>query len=76
MTMGRPDRCHEKSGVIQQLGTPEEVYEAPVNLFVASFIGSPSMNFMPVTLEGEQLRLAGGGSLPLDSGLSTRGQRA
>lgn len=60
-----------KSGVIQQVGTPEEVYEAPVNLFVASFIGSPSMNFLPVTLEGEQLRLAGGDSLPLDSGLST-----
>jgi multiple sugar transport system ATP-binding protein len=43
-------------GVIQQVGTPQELYEQPRNLFVAGFIGSPSMNFLPVTLEGDQLR--------------------
>jgi multiple sugar transport system ATP-binding protein len=34
-------------GEIQQVGTPQELYEYPANLFVAGFIGSPSMNFMP-----------------------------
>ena len=33
-----------KEGVIQQVGTPQEIYAAPVNLFVASFIGTPQMN--------------------------------
>ena len=41
-----------KDGVIQQFGTPEELYRRPANLFVAGFIGSPSMNFIPVTLRG------------------------
>ncbi|TJZ65171.1 ABC transporter ATP-binding protein [Chitiniphilus eburneus] len=35
-----------KDGVIQQFGSPEEIYERPANLFVAGFIGSPSMNFI------------------------------
>src|SRR5919205_2918132 len=38
-----------RGGVIQQVGAPEELYERPVNLFVAGFIGSPSMNFVPGT---------------------------
>jgi multiple sugar transport system ATP-binding protein len=37
-------------GVIQQVGTPAELYERPINLFVAGFIGSPSMNFFPAQL--------------------------
>lgn len=37
-------------GVAQQIGTPEELYERPANLFVAGFIGSPPMNFFPATL--------------------------
>lgn len=40
-----------KDGVIQQLGTPQEIYQQPNNLFVASFIGSPAMNFIPVTVQ-------------------------
>jgi multiple sugar transport system ATP-binding protein len=36
-----------RAGVLQQVGSPEELYERPRNLFVAGFIGSPSMNFMP-----------------------------
>jgi len=39
-----------KDGVIQQFGTPEDLYQRPANLFVAAFIGSPSMNFIPVVL--------------------------
>src|SRR5699024_10339080 len=38
-----------KDGFIQQIGTPVEVYEKPENVFVASFIGSPAMNFFNVT---------------------------
>ena len=38
-------------GVIQQVGTPDEIYERPANLFVADFIGSPPMNLLPATLE-------------------------
>src|ERR1051325_5421807 len=39
-----------RPGVLRQLGTPAELYEQPVNLFVAGFIGSPAMNFMPAEL--------------------------
>ncbi len=45
-----------RTGVIQQVGTPQELYEQPLNLFVAGFIGSPAMNFLPGTLENGQLR--------------------
>jgi len=46
MTMG--DRIAVlNGGIIQQLGTPQELYEHPSNLFVAGFIGSPAMNFFP-----------------------------
>src|ERR1700742_948070 len=38
------------SGVAQQIGTPEELYEHPANLFVAGFIGSPAVNFFPATV--------------------------
>ncbi|OBJ56539.1 ABC transporter ATP-binding protein, partial [Mycobacterium sp. 1423905.2] len=37
-------------GVAQQIGTPQELYEHPANLFVAGFIGSPAMNFFPASL--------------------------
>jgi multiple sugar transport system ATP-binding protein len=39
-----------RAGVAQQIGTPEELYETPANLFVAGFIGSPAMNFFPGAL--------------------------
>ena len=38
------------AGYIQQLGTPREIYDTPANLFVATFMGSPSMNLIPVTV--------------------------
>ncbi len=46
-----------RAGVLQQVGPPSELYGRPVNLFVAGFIGSPSMNFLPGELDGENLRL-------------------
>jgi len=46
-----------RSGVLQQVGQPMELYNEPVNLFVAGFIGSPAMNFMPATVEGETVKL-------------------
>lgn len=48
-----------KFGVIQQIGTPIEVYEKPVNLFVAGFIGSPSMNFLDAKVEEGKLLVDG-----------------
>jgi multiple sugar transport system ATP-binding protein len=49
----------QKEGVIEQIGTPDELYNHPSNLFVAGFIGSPEMNFVDCTLvkEKKELRL-------------------
>jgi multiple sugar transport system ATP-binding protein len=56
MTMG--DRVAIlRDGVLQQLGTPDEIYDTPVNTFVAAFIGSPSMNLLDARLEAEGGRL-------------------
>jgi multiple sugar transport system ATP-binding protein len=41
-----------RGGVVQQVGSPAFLYDHPANLFVAGFIGSPSMNFIPATLDG------------------------
>jgi multiple sugar transport system ATP-binding protein len=46
-----------RGGVIQQVGAPQELYEHPMNLFVAGFIGSPSMNFMPADVDGSEVKL-------------------
>jgi multiple sugar transport system ATP-binding protein len=45
------------AGVAQQIGTPEELYNSPANLFVAGFIGSPAMNFFPAQLTDVGVRL-------------------
>jgi multiple sugar transport system ATP-binding protein len=45
-----------RDGVIQQVGTPKELYERPRNLFVAGFIGAPAMNFMIGEIDGASLR--------------------
>ena len=45
-----------RTGVLQQTASPKELYERPVNLFVAGFIGSPAMNFLAGTLEDGMLR--------------------
>jgi multiple sugar transport system ATP-binding protein len=46
-----------RTGVLQQVGSPMELYNDPVNLFVAGFIGSPAMNFMPATFDDGTIRL-------------------
>ncbi|MGD9606566.1 MAG: ABC transporter ATP-binding protein [Leucobacter sp.] len=45
-----------KDGVLQQVGTPRDLYEAPKNVFVAGFIGSPAMNLFPSTVSAEGVR--------------------
>ncbi|MGX1018034.1 multiple sugar transport system ATP-binding protein [Pseudomonas sp. Y3 TE3536] len=46
-----------KDGIIQQFGTPQQIYNDPANQFVASFIGSPPMNFIPARLARQEGRL-------------------
>src|SRR5947209_3769094 len=46
-----------RKGVVQQVDSPKELYRRPVNLFVAGFIGSPSMNFLPAEVEGSTVKL-------------------
>jgi multiple sugar transport system ATP-binding protein len=58
MTMG--DRIAVMSrGVLQQVGTPPELYDNPVNVFVAAFIGSPAMNFATAKADNGSLKLGG-----------------
>jgi multiple sugar transport system ATP-binding protein len=57
-----------RGGVLQQVGTPADLYERPGNLFVAGFIGSPAMNFLPARLEDGVLKLPIG-EAPLPAGL-------
>ncbi len=69
MTMGNRIAVM-RAGKLQQVGTPLEVYEQPANLFVASFIGTPPMNFIPATLaEGGTVVAASGFRLPVPAPL-------
>ena len=54
-----------KDGFVQQIGTPQEVYNTPNNVFVAGFIGSPAMNFFTVTLKDGVITNGKGLSLQL-----------
>ena len=58
-------------GVVQQVDTPERLYRDPANLFVAGFIGSPAMNFLPGVLDGRAL-LLGNRRLALDEEIADR----
>ncbi|HEX2680002.1 MAG TPA: sn-glycerol-3-phosphate ABC transporter ATP-binding protein UgpC [Candidatus Dormibacteraeota bacterium] len=58
MTMG--DRIAVmKDGVLQQVAPPREIYDQPANMYVAGFIGSPRMNFLPVTISGHHAKASG-----------------
>ncbi|OLT11008.1 sugar ABC transporter ATP-binding protein [Pseudonocardia sp. CNS-139] len=58
MTMG--DRVAVlRDGLLQQVGTPREMYDRPVNVFVAGFIGSPAMNLLPIDVDGDVLHFGG-----------------
>ncbi len=59
-----------RGGVIQQVDTPKHLYANPDNLFVAGFIGSPAMNFVPARLEEGKLRLPFGDA-PIPAGVRT-----
>lgn len=60
-------------GNIEQAGTPLELYDNPANLFVAGFIGSPSMNFIEGILEaGSTFRSKGGFTMPMPHGLAEK----
>src|SRR4051812_24330750 len=64
-----------RAGIIQQVDPPKVLYEDPSNLFVAGFIGSPSMNFLPGRLDGDTLHLPFG-DVPLSDQLRRRLQAA
>jgi multiple sugar transport system ATP-binding protein len=58
MTMG--DRIAiMNAGILQQVGTPGEIYDHPANLFVAGFIGTPTMNFVPATITNGSAKASG-----------------
>jgi multiple sugar transport system ATP-binding protein len=67
MTMGTRIAVMSE-GLLQQVGTPQSLYDQPANSFVAGFIGSPAMNFTEVTVEGggESSRLSGPGGWSLN----------
>ncbi|HLI61513.1 MAG TPA: sn-glycerol-3-phosphate ABC transporter ATP-binding protein UgpC [Solirubrobacteraceae bacterium] len=57
-----------RGGVLQQVGSPQELYAHPANLFVAGFMGSPAINLLPASVEDEALRTPIG-DVPLDGRL-------
>ena len=61
-----------KAGVVQQVGKPMELYEHPVNKFVAGFIGSPQMNFFDVTLNGGTIVFSDGNKIQLPAELAEK----
>jgi multiple sugar transport system ATP-binding protein len=63
-----------RDGVLQQFGDPQELFHRPVNLFVAAFIGSPTMNLVSAACDGERVAFAGH-ALPLPADFAgTRGE--
>jgi multiple sugar transport system ATP-binding protein len=57
-------------GIVEQMGSPLDLYDHPDNLFVAGFIGSPAMNFIHATADASGLTSKGGAKLPLAAGRS------
>ena len=74
MTMGTRIAVMNE-GLLQQVGTPQALYDEPINRFVAGFIGSPSMNFIDVTVDGsgDTARLVGPGDWALPTPPRLRG---
>lgn len=61
-----------KDGVIQQVGKPMELYEHPINKFVAGFIGSPQMNFYDIVLDGKVIKFKDGNQILLSDVVAER----
>jgi multiple sugar transport system ATP-binding protein len=55
-----------KDGIVQQFGSPQEIYDSPSNLFVAGFIGAPPMNF----IEGKLVEQGSGAGIEIDTGVA------
>ncbi|MFB9948187.1 ABC transporter ATP-binding protein [Rhizobium puerariae] len=60
-------------GIVQQVDTPDEIYDRPANTFVARFVGSPPMNLIPASTGGDGLRLSG--RLAVDHGAALPSER-
>ncbi len=60
-----------RDGIIEQVGSPLELYDRPANIFVATFIGSPAMNLIEGVCDGRSIELAGG-SLPVPGSLGVK----
>jgi ABC-type sugar transport system ATPase subunit len=60
-----------EAGELHQVGTPDEVFERPADRFVAGFVGTPAMNFLPARVEGDTL-VAGSLRLPAPEGVNAR----
>jgi multiple sugar transport system ATP-binding protein len=56
-----------RDGLIEQIGTPLDLYDHPANQFVAGFIGSPSMNFLPGVVSNGKVKVSEGVELPIPS---------
>jgi|TARA_B100000959_G_scaffold198372_1_gene207493 multiple sugar transport system ATP-binding protein len=61
-----------KDGYIEQVGTPMQIFNHPVNTFVASFIGSPPMNQLPARIEGQMVVFGDGTTLPVPQRLAEK----
>jgi multiple sugar transport system ATP-binding protein len=59
------------AGIVEQIGTPLQLYDSPANTFVASFIGSPAMNLMDAVVKGDQVILADGQVVGIPQGCQT-----
>jgi ABC-type sugar transport system ATPase subunit len=64
------------AGEVEQIGSPEEVYERPASIFVAAFMGAPPMNLLPARLadDGGQITLADGTLVPVPRPLAADGE--
>lgn len=63
-------------GEIVQLGTPQDLFENPEHRFVGYFIGSPGMNFLDCTVEGDRARIEDAGCIALDADVAAKGRKA
>jgi multiple sugar transport system ATP-binding protein len=63
-------------GELQQIGTPDDVYDHPANVFVAEFIGSPPMNLLEATRDGDAVVASGGWRIPFPPGARDAAERS
>ena len=61
-----------RGGDIEQVGTPDEVYNSPQSVFVGGFVGAPAMNFAKAKVTGDMLSFSDGNTLPLSAVRQTR----